>query len=226
MKAVIIVPAFNESQVIYKVLKSVPRKLDGVSKVEVVLIDDGSNDNTPSEAQKAGVAITSHALNRGLGAAIKTGLEIAKRKKADIAVTFDGDGQHNPKDIQKLINPIINKKADFVIGSRFSRNQRVPLDRLIINKIANFVTFAIYGILSTDSQSGLRAFSKKALSVINIKADKMDFSSEILLEAKRNALIIHEVPIDAIYTVYSRSKGQKNLNAFAVFARLLIKILR
>jgi len=226
VKAVIIVPAFNESQVIYKVLKSVPRKLDGVSKVEVVLIDDGSNDNTPSEAQKAGVAITSHALNRGLGAAIKTGLEIAKRKKADIAVTFDGDGQHNPKDIQKLINPIINKKADFVIGSRFSRNQRVPLDRLIINKIANFVTFAIYGILSTDSQSGLRAFSKKALSVINIKADKMDFSSEILLEAKRNALIIHEVPIDAIYTVYSRSKGQKNLNAFAVFARLLIKILR
>lgn len=226
MKVLVIVPAFNESQVISKVIQSIPKKLKGISKLEVVLIDDGSKDRTISEAKKTGITIASHIINRGLGATIRTGFEIARQKGADIMVTFDGDGQHNPKDIQKLINPIIDKKADFIVGSRFIRNQQVPLDRFIINWIANFITFALYGVLSSDSQSGLRAFSKKAINKIDVKADKMDFSSELLLEAKRSNLVIREIPINAIYTIYSRKKGQKNINALPVFARLLIKILR
>ncbi|KKQ89833.1 MAG: Glycosyl transferase family 2 [Candidatus Curtissbacteria bacterium GW2011_GWC2_38_9] len=226
MKIVIAVPAFNESQVIFKVLKSLPRRLKGVSNVDVVVIDDGSLDQTLKEAQRADVNIVRHLLNRGLGAAIKTGFSWAKKQNADIVVTFDADGQHDPRDISKLIQPIILKKADVVIGSRFLNKQVIPSDRFLLNWFANFATFILYGVLSTDSQSGLRAFSKKTIDLIDFKADRMDFSSEILLEAKRHNLKVIEVPIKAIYTDYSRIKGQKNINAIPVFARFLVKLLR
>lgn len=226
VKVVIVVPAFNESAVIYRVLKSIPEKLSNVSEIETIVVNDGSLDRTASEARRAGVTVISHTINRGLGAAIKTGMVFARSAGADIVVTFDGDGQHDPKDIPKLISPILKKEADFVVGSRFTKNQKIPADRLILNWLANFATFLLYGILSTDSQSGLRAFSKKALNLINFKADRMDFSSEILLEAKRNSLRIKEVPIRAIYTQYSRIKGQKSSNAFPIFFRFLVRLLR
>lgn len=226
MKVVIIVPAFNEAQIIYKVLKSLPKRLKGISDVKTILINDGSTDNTLIHAQKANVQTISHVINRGLGAAIKTGLTIAQRKKADIAVTFDGDGQHNPKDIQKIIEPILSSKAHLVVGSRFKKKQNIPFDRVVVNRLANLITFVLYGVVSTDSQSGLRAFSKRAIDEIDFKADRMEFSSEILLEAKRHNLKVKEVPIKAIYTAYSREKGQKNTNAFPIFARLLVKLMR
>lgn len=226
VRVVITVPAFNESAVIYKVLKGIPKKIKGVALVDVVVINDGSSDHTQSEVQRAGFSTINHVINRGLGAAIKTGMEYAKSKRADIMVTFDGDGQHDPSDIGKIILPIIQKKADLVIGSRFKKLKKVPLDRYFLNWIANLITFLFYGVVTTDSQSGLRAFSKKAINLIDFKGERMDFSSEILLEAKRHNLKIEEVPIQAIYTEYSRKKGQKNLNAIPTFSRFLVRLLR
>jgi len=194
--------------------------------VDVVVVNDGSGDNTQFEAERAGFSTVNHAINRGLGAAIKTGIEYAKEKKADIMVTFDGDGQHDPSDIEKIIWPVFQKKADLVIGSRFKKSKNVPLDRFFLNWFANFITLLLYGVVTTDSQSGLRTFSKKALNVVDFKGERMDFSSEILLEAKRNNLKIAEVPIKAIYTEYSRKKGQKNLNAIPTFSRFLVRLLR
>ena len=226
VKVVVVVPVFNESAVIYKVLKSIPKKIRGVSELNVVVINDGSTDNSQFEVQRAGFSIVTHVINRGLGAAIKTGMAYARVKKADVMVTFDGDGQHDPSDIEKIIVPIIQKKADLAIGSRFKKLKNVPLDRYFLNWIANFVTFLFYGALTTDSQSGLRAFSQKALNLVDFKGERMDFSSEILLEAKRNNLKKAEVPIKAIYTEYSRKKGQKNSNAIPTFARFLVRLLR
>lgn len=226
MKLVIVVPALNESQVIYKVLKSIPKKFKGITKTELLVINDGSQDETQQEAKRAHAVVLNHLINRGLGAAIKTGKDYSLRQKADLMVTFDGDGQHDPRDIGKVIKPIIKNSADLVIGSRFKKIQRAPIDRLILNWIANLATFIIFGVYSTDSQSGLRAFSKGALRLIEFKADRMDFSSEILLEAKKNKLRIAEVPIKAIYTNYSREKGQKNTNAFPIFGRFLVRLLR
>lgn len=226
MKLVIILPAFNESAVISKVLKTLPKRFKGVSETEVLVVNDGSTDDTFQKVLKTGAGVVNHSINRGLGAAIKTGMEWSRAKKADIVVTFDSDGQHHPSDIKKVIMPIILNKADFVIGSRFKRKQKVPKDRLILNLVANLTTFFLFGVFSTDSQSGLRAFSRKALETINFKADRMEFSSEILLEAKRNKLKTTEVPIKAIYTDYSRTKGQKNLNAIPVFAKVLVRFLR
>lgn len=226
VKVVIVVPVFNESAVIYKVLKAIPKKISGVSEIDVIVINDGSTDNSQSEVKRAGFSTVDHAINRGLGAAIKTGMEYAKVKKADIMVTFDGDGQHEPSDIERIILPIVQKKADLVIGSRFKKSKNIPLDRFFLNWFANLMTFLLYGVATTDSQSGLRALSKKAFGLMDFKGERMDFSSEILLEAKRNNLKIAEVPIQAIYSEYSRKKGQKNLNAIPTFSRFLVRLLR
>jgi len=226
VKAVIIVPAFNESAIIYKVLRSLPKNVKGVTSLEVLVINDGSTDSTVKEAQKVDIKVLTHLTNRGLGAAIKTGLTWAKLNNMDIAITFDSDGQHDARDLYKLINPLLVERADLVIGSRFKSKQGVPTDRKILNWLANVATFLIFGVRSTDSQSGLRAFSKKAINVIDFKGERMDFSSEILHEAKMNNLIIKEVPIKAIYTDYSRKKGQKNINAVPIMLRFLVRFVR
>lgn len=226
MKAVIVVPAFNESAVIFKVLKALPKRIKGVKNIEIVVVDDGSHDSTKVEALKANVNVVSHALNRGVGAATKTGIQWALRRNTDIAITFDADGQHDPKDVERIIKPIVNEKSDLVIGSRFKKKQKIPTDRFLLNWLANLATLVLFGVFSTDSQSGLRAFSRKAINLINFKSDRMEFSSEILLEAKMNNLKVSEVPIKVNYTEYSRIKGQKNTNAFPIFARFLVKLLR
>lgn len=226
MKAIVVIPAFNEAAVISSVLKSIPKKIAGVSKLTTIVINDGSADQTAKEVAKTGAILLTHSLNRGVGAATKTGMEYAARAGADIVVTFDADGQHKSGDIEKVIEPIIRKKADLVIGSRLLKIQKMPVDRFLINWMANLITLFLFGVFSTDSQSGFRAFSKKAASVINFKGERMDFSSEILLEAKKHNLKVVEVPIRAIYSEYSRAKGQKNINALPTLLRLLVKFMR
>lgn len=226
MRLLIVIPAFNESKIIGDVLKGLPKRLDGIGSIDTIVIDDGSLDNTAEIASNYNVIIVRHAINRGAGAATKTGLEYARINNYDTVVTFDADGQHDPKDIQKVLGPILSQGADLVVGSRLKTSQEMPFDRLILNWVANITTLIFFGVLSTDSQSGLKAFSKKAISAINIKSDKMEFSSEILLEAKRNRLKISEVATRAIYTDYSLTKGQKNSNAIPVFIRMLTHLLR
>lgn len=226
MKLIVVVPAYNESQVIENVLKSLPKKIDGIGQIETVVINDGSLDQTAKVAKRANVFVLSHVLNRGAGAATRTGIDYALSRGADIIVTFDADGQHNPADIEKIVRPILGNKADMVIGSRLLKRQKMPVDRFILNWLGNIITFSLFGAFSTDTQSGLRAFSKSAAGVIDFKSDRMEFSSEIIQEAGRHKLRVVEVPTDAIYTQYSRSKGQKNTNALPVFTRTLIKFLR
>ena len=226
MKVVVVIPAFNESAVIFQVLKSIPKRIQGIKKVEIIVVDDGSTDTTKEEAVRAGVNVVSHLLNRGVGAATKTGIHWAIKKNADLVITFDADNQHFSEDIPKLVNPIIKNKADLVIGTRFKRKQQIPQDRIILNWLANFATFILFGVFSNDSQSGFRAMSKKTMELIDFKSDRMEFSSEILTEAKKNNLKVKEVPIKVRYTPYSRIKGQKNTNAFPIFARFLIKLFR
>lgn len=226
MKLLIVIPAFNEAQVIADVLRKIPKKINGIEIIETVVIDDGSQDKTSQVSILNSVTVINHLLNRGAGAATKTGLTYAKNIDSDITVTFDADGQHLHEDILKVIDPILMKKADLVIGSRFLKKQNVPLDRLILNKAANLATLLLFGAFSSDSQSGLRAFSKKAVELIDFKSDRMEFSSEILLEARKNNLKVKEVPTKAIYSVYSKAKGQKNTNALPILIRFIVKLLR
>lgn len=227
MKRLVIVPAYNEGQVIFGTLKDLKEALRKEGAFDIVVIDDGSRDNTSEQAKRVGVTVLRHRLNRGLGGALGTGLLYAKREGYDLAVTFDADGQHDPGDIRKAVEPIETGKADIVIGSRIqSQRGTMPWDRKLIIWASNLVTFILFGVWTSDSQSGFRAFSKKAINAIEIKTERMEVSSEIFSEARRHGLKVREVPIRVIYTPYSRRKGQTNLNALNVLFKLLVRLAR
>lgn len=221
MKTTIIVPAYNESQSVGTVIQDL--KAHGYK--DIVVVDDGSVDDTGKIAHKFGVIVLRHRLNRGLGAALGTGFAYAKTIGVDSLVTFDADGQHEAKDIVELLKTI-NEGADVVIGSRLLKHEGMPVDRIIINKISNLITWILYGVKTSDSQSGLRAFSKNAINKIEIRTDRMEVSSEFFREIKKHNLRFTEVPIKAIYTDYSRESGQSNLNAFAVGFKMILRLFR
>ncbi len=218
------IPAFNEEKMIGSVIKSLPKKIKGVNKLDVLVVDDGSSDKTAEVARKYNTKVLQHIINRGLGGALKTIFAYAKQKEYDILVTFDADGQHNPKDISRLIRPILQGKVNVVIGTRWVKKNTGPRSRLIINKIANIITYLLYGIMSTDSQSGLRAFDKKAIVKIELKNDGMEVSSEIFKEIHKNKLSFSEIPIEAVYTKYSLAKGQQLDNGPNIVIKLLLRL--
>ena len=219
MKIIAVIPAFNEGKVIAKVINQLKNY---INIDNIIVINDGSKDNTVEQARKEGAKVYTHYINRGLGGALGTGMEAALLNGADIAVTLDADNQHNPAEIKKLIAPIINNQADVVIGSRFLNSQKMPFIRKIYNWTANFCTWLIFGVWTTDSQSGFRAFSKTAMQKIEIKTNKMEVSSEIIKEIKGHKLRIKEVPIEAIYTEYSMSKGQNFIEGLKTVMRLIL----
>lgn len=224
MKVLIIIPAYNEARIIASVIKAVKQAQPSAS---ILVIDDGSDDLTSEEAKATGALVIRHMLNRGLGGAIGTGLAFAKKYHFDIAVTIDADGQHDPQDIAKAIEPVCNHQADVVIGSRLlAFRYAMPIDRRLINRIANAVTFILFGVRTTDSQSGFRVFGSKAIQSLSLRTDRMEVSSEIFTEIKRLHLKVVEVPITVRYTQYSLSKGQTNRNMWQVGYKLVLRLFR
>ncbi len=200
MGVYIILPAFNEEQTIGRVITGL--KHQGFRNI--IVVDDGSTDRTSEFAKSEGAVVYRHIINRGLGGAIGTGLQAALNSGATTMVTFDSDGQHDPKDVRKVIRPILNKKADVVIGSRMLNRKDMPWNKKLANSIGNLMTWLLFGVYITDSQSGLRAFSREAAQKIEIKTNRMEVSSEILKEVKQNDLKIKEVPIKMIIRKFMR----------------------
>jgi glycosyltransferase involved in cell wall biosynthesis len=206
----IVLPAYNEGKVIKEVITDIQKE----GYKNIIVIDDGSLDDTYSRAKSTGVIVLKHPINRGKGAATQTGIDTAKLLNADIIVTMDSDGQHNPKDIKKLIQPILDGKADVVIGSRMLNTKGMPKSRIVMNKIANIVTYIFFGILVSDSQSGFRAYNRKAYTNVYTYMDRYEFESEMLGQIKNAKLRIKEVPIKVIYTDYSKNK-YKHMSKFS-----------
>lgn len=219
-KIYIVIPAFNEGSVICDVIKEIR-----ASKYNnIIVIDDGSFDQTYENAKKEnGVIALKHFLNRGKGAAAKTGIEAAKMLDADVVITIDGDGQHNPDDIARMLK-LIDDGFDVVLGSRLKNPKGMPIWKIAANHFGNFCTWAIYGLWVTDSQSGFRAYSKKAISLIDTKTDRYEYDSEVIREIYRNKLKFTETPIEVRYTQYSMSKVHKmNLqNGFKTLIKMMI----
>lgn len=226
MRLLIGIPAFNEEKTIQEVIKSTPKSIDGIRKINILVVDDGSEDATARIAHKAGAIVLRHLINRGLGGALKSIFDYAKRGNYDILVTYDADGQHKGSDIRELIQPIIQNKEDVVIGTRWKDRGNSPLSRFIVNYFANVITYLLFEIWSTDTQSGFRVFNKQAIQKIHIHSDGMEVSSEFFKEIYRNKLHFSEIPISTIYTDYSKSKGQKLDNAPEVLLKLLIRFLK
>lgn len=222
MKLTIVIPAFNEGKVIASVLKSFPKKIKGADCVKTIVVNDGSTDNTLEEAKKHADFVANHVINLGAGAAVITGFQAARKIGADIVVILDADGQHNPKNIEKLIQPILDKKAEVVIGTRMLNSKGMPAIKVFGNWAMNVMTFITTGGWSTDTQSGMRAISRKALDRMQLQAVGFEYCSEIVGEARRCNLKLKEVPIETIYTEYSKSKGQSIVNAINIFTKLVI----
>ena len=220
MKTLAVIPAYNEETTIADVLK---RTRPFVTKM--VVIDDGSSDATAAIAKQEGAIVVSNVMNRGLGAAIGTGFEAAKNFGADMLITLDADGQHDPKEIPIFIKAV-EEGADAVVGSRMLTGFKgMPWYRRIAQLIGNVVTFVLFGMWVTDSQSGYRAFTKNAFEQIHIRTNRMEVSSELIAEIKRNQLAYKEVPIKAIYTDYSLSKGQSFFVGIKTVYKLVVRRL-
>jgi len=222
---VIVIPVYNEGKVIRKVIDSLPKKLEGVGRISVLVVNDGSLDNTAYEVQKTQAILINLPFNLGYGGASIAGFEASRALGADLVVTCDGDGQHDSKDIKKLVAPILQNKADIVIGTRLKKSGHMPTIKKIGNWGLNFITFAVSRVWTTDSQSGFKAFSREAVSKIDIEGMGYEFCSEIIVEARRHKLKITEVPIKTIYTKYSKKKGQSLLNGINIVTKLLLSKL-
>lgn len=220
-KIFMVMPAFNEEKMVGKVVG----KVIASGYKNVIVVDDGSLDRTSEVAKKAGAKVIRHPLNRGLGGALGTGIAASLELGADIILTFDSDGQHAVEDIPRMVKPIIDGRCDAVIGTRLKNPKGMPLIRRIGNWGFNFITYILFGVWTTDSQSGLRAFSRKAAQRIEIKTNRMEVSSEIIKEIGQKKIKFKEIPIKVIYTDYSMAHGQSSLNAFKILAKLIMRRL-
>lgn len=197
MKIFIILPAYNEHRSIADII----HKIKETGYENIIVIDDGSWDDTYTIAKGNGVIALKHEINLGAGAATRTGLDAAKLLGADIAITMDSDGQHDPKDIPAMIKPIIDGKADVVYGSRFKKANEIPFIKRLFNKIGNYFTYILSGMMMSDTQTGFRAFNKTALEKIDITMSRYEFCTEIVCEVAHNKLRMYEVPISVYYDI-------------------------
>ena len=220
----IIVPAYNEEACIANVINDL--KKHGYNNM--IVIDDGSTDDTAGIAMRNNAIVLSHPINLGQGSAIQTGLEYAISSGADIIITFDSDGQHMASDIKDLIKPIIDGEADVSLGSRFlSKDSNTPWVKKVMLKGGTILLFLMYGIMLTDTHNGLRALTVEAASKMRLESRGMEHASEIIEKIKLEKIRYVEVPVKIRYTDYSIKKGQrisKSLNIlFKMLARWFIK---
>lgn len=197
IKLVVTIPAYNEEDTIEKVIKDIPRKIEGIEGINVLVINDGSSDKTVEKAIKAGAdRIISHKKNLGLGITFRDGLEEALKMGADIIVNIDADFQYNAKEIPKLIEPILKGEADIVLGDRqVDKLEHMPTSKKIGNKIATWVVRRLTGLPIRDAQTGFRAFSRDAALCMNLTGD-YTYVQETLIQAANKGLKIEQVPVE------------------------------
>ena len=219
-----VIPAYNESRAIGKVIEN----LNNEGYKKLIIINDGSKDNTSEIISKyKDVILLEHVINRGQGAALKTGMDFAlKQKDCKYIVHFDSDGQHRISDLPKFLKVLENNEADIALGSRFILKESkmlVPLKKRILLKAAILVTVLLSSIKLTDTHNGYRVMNKKAGKEIEITMDGFEHASEIIDEIARKKIKYTEVPVFIDYTDYSKQKGQKISNSVKILLKMILK---
>jgi glycosyltransferase involved in cell wall biosynthesis len=192
------IPAFNEEKTIAKVILQAQRYVD-----RVTVCDDGSRDMTAEIAERLGAEVIRHERNMGYGASIQSLFRRARKLNADVMVTLDADGQHDPNEIPMLVEPVLKGKADIVVGSRFlgdlEKRDNVPRYRRLGIKAITRLTSAASNLGLSDAQCGFRVYGRRALEDLGLFENGMGVSAEVLIEAKKHGLTVMEVPTSCNY---------------------------
>ena len=214
------IPAYNEESIIVDVIKRTKKFVD-----EVLVCDDGSTDNTFLKAKSTGATVIQHKNNFGKGKALQSMFEYIKKSDADVIVTIDGDGQLLPEEIPKLFGPIIANESDIVIGYRFDDEIDMPLYRKFGNKVLDKMTNLASDLPFRDTQSGFRAYSKKAISIISFQSSGFAADAEILIDASQKGLRISEKKISVLYNTGRKTSTKNPISHSAEVITSLIEII-
>jgi glycosyltransferase involved in cell wall biosynthesis len=217
----VVVPAYNEGEAVGKVVAELVAVYPNV-----VVVDDGSTDDTARVAAAAGAVVLRQVINRGQGAAIQTGIDFALAHGAAYVVTFDSDGQHCVEDIAALVAPIQRSDWDISLGSRFLGGcEDIPATRRVLLKAGVLFTRIVSRVRISDTHNGLRAFSRRAAQRIEITLDRMAHASELIDQIRECGLPYGEVPVRIRYTDYSTAKGQRSAGAIKILIHYFMKRL-
>ena len=222
MKTIVIIPAYNEQTTIREVVDSV-KKLNFIN--EVVVVDDGSSDQTSKRAKESGAIVLKHVINRGYGASLMTGTAYALQQDADFMAHFDADGQFEAKDIKEAIEPLQNGEVDIILGSRFlGKKSNVPFVRYLLLKTAIIFNGILTGVYLSDAHNGFRVFTRKAAEIMEVQQERMAYCTELLSVIRKANLRFMEISVKVHYTDYSRHKGQDSFfGALKIVKDLLVK---
>lgn len=223
MKLGIIIPALNEEKKIAATIKKIPKKMNSIQEIKVLVIDDGSTDNTKKEAILAGAQVISHNQNKGVGVAFQTGLNWALSNDIDLLVNIDADGQFDANDISTIIEPVLSNLTDVVVGDRFQngRPKDMPLGKYIGNKMMSFLINQLSGLKLTDVSSGFRAFNREAMYSLNLMGN-FTYTQESILDLSVKSIRIKNVPVKVTYFKSRKSRVASNLLKYAVQTSLII----
>jgi hypothetical protein len=218
----VVIPAYNEAHNLEELLTNMPQQING-KEVGVLVINDGSLDDTVTVVQKKGYLVVSNSINRGQGAASRLGYDILKKNNVEVGVTMDADNQHMPQDIQAVVMPILNDQYDLVIGSRtLGNHEKVTWIRNIgivfFSKIISLIT----GHSISDSSSGFKAFNMQRVKELELNEDQFQ-SAEVLIEASKKGFRIGEVPITIKNRKFGDSKKGTDLSYGFNFAKIVLK---
>jgi glycosyltransferase involved in cell wall biosynthesis len=218
MKLIVVIPALNEALTVGRVIEQIPRDLPQIGDTEVIVVDDGSADNTSAVARRAGAHVVCLPTNQGNGAAVLIGVRAALSRGADIIVTIDADGQFNPADIAELVQPLLNGTAEFVTCSRFARKDRIPQMPRVKrwgNSAVTAITNFIAGTHITDSSCGFRAYTRDTALKMNVYST-FDYAQEALITLAAHGVRIDEIslPVRGVRE-FGKSRIAHNLFRFA-----------
>ncbi len=220
MKTLILIPAYNAGRWLNQLIERMPPDVD---RTDILIVDDGSTDDTLPIAQRCGVSVTSHGRNLGKGAALKTGFDIGRSRGYDTIVTLDADLQHPPELIPSLVHAIKLGKADLIIGARHRHGTTMSIARRISNALTSALVSWRVGQKIPDSQSGFRAIRSGILKEIQLTTSRYETETELLIKAADRGFRIGHVPIPTIYA--GETSSIRHVVDTCRFIRLFIKLL-
>lgn len=224
-KLIIALPALNEAEKIAQVITALPKAIDGIATIEILVVDDGSSDNTAEIAQKNGASVVSHTKNRGVGEAFQTAVTESLIRKADILLTFDADGQFSVADIPSILAPLLAGKADFVTGNRFASGNKRPQYMSRVKYWGNKRMSRLISVFTNqrieDAACGFRAYSRKTLLQLNLMGS-FTYTQETLLDLCYKGFQLAQIPIAVKYFPERKSRVAGNILRYARNSALII----